>query len=331
MKGGLHNQLMAFLALGNLASKLNRTLVVPQFLFDFPGSDKNAHVEFEDTFNMSTLVEKGFPSQLVTLLQIPAGLFVKRHATVSVGDKDLPVNATKPLRLIVEGKLKEFNETVLLTAEREAKQLMSEPSLVSRYDSFALNNKLSNVFEACLRFILGKDGKDGSSEKIDWGSIVYLHLRIESDWLEYAKKKAKKQDVDFEDIYSSLEQIKAKFHASVHILDDTASATGAPRLTIVLSYAAGKLPKGTYVSDLQAGWPEGFRVVTSDELEAVVGQYSYLQRSALLSQVAYKSGVFVGNHYSSFSKVIGQARNGKLPSFKYNTQDETIVPMKKPA
>ena len=52
MRGGLNNQLMAFVAYGEIAAKSNRTLVLPQFLGQFLKENVLFPVSFEDVFKL---------------------------------------------------------------------------------------------------------------------------------------------------------------------------------------------------------------------------------------------------------------------------------------
>ena len=81
MIGGLNNQLMTFVAYGEIAGKANRTLVVPQFLGNFPKENVLVPVEFEYVFKLEQLFEgshgiifpnQGFTSQLIKLHNVPS-------------------------------------------------------------------------------------------------------------------------------------------------------------------------------------------------------------------------------------------------------------------
>jgi len=317
MRGGLHNQLMTLTSYAVLATKTNRTLVLPQFLANFP-NEEQVPAECEDIFDVDVIQRKGmFPSAVVPLCRVPAGLFVIRPATVNL-DTSTSLKPRDTTRCVEKLTDKKFHEANMTVVEKE-NQLMKDVMLTPLHETFQLNRRLSTALEDCLRFTPQSCEIDPS---IDWDCIVVVHLRIESDWLRYSRRK-ERIGLRFEDHHLSLSEIQGKFRNSTFF-----DGTKSPRKTILLSYAAGKLPPNT--PDLHHGWPVGYRVVTSDQLHEVVGQYNYLERSVLMSKIALNSGIFVGNTFSSFSKIISGAREAKLPvekkphSFTCNTPAQLL-------
>ena len=86
MIGGLNNQLMTFVAYGEIEAKANRTLVLPQFLGKIPKGNVRVPVEFEYVFKLEQGYEgsyvviftnQGFPSQLIKLHKVPSGTLIQ--------------------------------------------------------------------------------------------------------------------------------------------------------------------------------------------------------------------------------------------------------------
>ena len=68
MRGGLNNQLMAFVAYGEISEKANRAIVLSQFLGNFLKE------------NVFLFPNQGFPSQLIKLQNVPANTIIKANS-----------------------------------------------------------------------------------------------------------------------------------------------------------------------------------------------------------------------------------------------------------
>ena len=85
-KGGLHNQLLILTQLRELASELNRTLIVQKLLHGFPKRFDylETNIEFDDIYNVAYLHQNGFPSNLISLNMVPPRLFLGNIETVDL-------------------------------------------------------------------------------------------------------------------------------------------------------------------------------------------------------------------------------------------------------
>ena len=93
------------------------------------------------------------------------------------------------------------------------------------------------------------------------------------------------------------------------------TATASP--TLIFLYDVGTI-KGDTPNIMRNGWPEEFRFVTCDNLESVLKNYAYLEKSVIVSQIDNISNVFIDNSHSSFSLNIGNTRRERV--FWYNTE-----------
>jgi len=301
MHGGLHNQLMAFLAYGLLAANINRTLVLPQFKSNFP-TDEVTLVEYDTVWNLSAIQNIMFPFLVVQLRQVPICCF----------------KIILPTFDFAFGRRGFANASMVLARSHHERLVVARFSsqwmygwlfrqLWDLYNVFQLNQKLSATLDSCFRFISGRESQFTSQ---DWQSIVVIHLRIEEDWLQHSRRKSLEE-------YKNVSEIQKKFQGT-----DLFNTPGLN--TIVLSYARGKLP--ALEQDLHDGWPARYRVVTCDDLDAIIGRHNYLERSAIMSRIAFHSGAFVGNKFSSFSQVIAKARRlWQRISFWYTTPSASFV------
>eukprot|EP00533_Pseudo-nitzschia_delicatissima_P014285 CAMPEP_0197272570 /NCGR_PEP_ID=MMETSP1432-20130617/10073_1 /TAXON_ID=44447 /ORGANISM="Pseudo-nitzschia delicatissima, Strain UNC1205" /LENGTH=165 /DNA_ID=CAMNT_0042738131 /DNA_START=83 /DNA_END=583 /DNA_ORIENTATION=+ len=158
-----------------------------------------------------------------------------------------------------------------------------------------------------MRFILDiSDGTPLSDEH--WGSLFFLHARIERDM----------HALHHIEMYLPVSEIKKKIQeATKEILHDIPTSL---KRTLFVSYGAGELMREDTAYSLKNGWPKEFRVVTSDDLEVILNRYTYLEKSALVSEIASRSEVFVGHNHSSFSVTIGNTRRKKV--FWYSDKKE---------
>jgi hypothetical protein len=197
----------------------------------------------------------------------------------------------------------------LLVVREGGQQPMSHKLLVPNYQNFRIGKELSTALEKC-ELLIG-----GNATNPPWDSVVTVHLRLEEDWLRYAKAKDKKDRGVFKLYYADLETIKSKFHESL----DVFGFDSWPRSPVlVLLYGAGHLD--IPLQQLRDGWPSGVRVVTSDELTVVLGHLDYLSQSIVSSRIASLSRHFIGNSFSSFSKIISASRRESgAPSHVYNS------------
>jgi len=333
MKGGLHNQLMILTHLGELASQLNRTLVAPQLLHNFP-RDKNflnSYGEMDDIYNVTHLHQNGFTSDLISFHKVPAGLFLESTEIVDL-DWKLERTIVDEMKEETRKILQMHSEKQILIVKRDNTQNFANMKISRFYNSFKLSDRLSYALDDCLRFILGippetpltAQGGDDDT----WRSLIFLHARVERDWLQWSKKKYSKSEQPFIEYYTNITQIKEKVRESTNVLLNTTTVAAATTPTILVSYAVGELANGVTPDEMKNGWPKEFRVVTSDDLESsVMERYTYLEKSAILSKIAFQSKVMIGNHYSSFSRTISEARKGayKGITFMYNTKDDGVM------
>ena len=314
MKGGLHNQLMILTQLGELASELNRTLIVPQLLHGFPKRSNylETNVEFDDIYDVAYLHQNGFPSNLISLNMVPPGLFLGNIETVDL-DKNLKPPTTNAMNIKVQ-KLLEDSEKQLLVVKRDNTQNFSKMKIWRIYSSFRLSERLSLALEDCLRLILGIPAETplaGQGREDPLGSLIFLHARVERDWWMYAEKQLFPNAY-----YVAISKIKKKMQESTNAILNITAAAASP--TLIVSYGVGELVRGDTPDVMKNGWPKEFRVITSDDLELVLKKYTYLEKSAILSQIASRSKVFIGNSKSSFSEIIAKARRER--AFWYNTE-----------
>ena len=319
MKGGLNNQLMILTHLGELASELNRTLIVPQLLHGFPKSSNylETNVEMDDIYDVAYLNHNGFPSDLISLNMVPPGLFLGNLETVDL-DKKLKPPTSKDMKEKAKTMLEKHSEKPLLVVKRDHTQNFSNMKISSIYSSFRLSERLALVFEDCLRFILDIPAEkplaaQGGGDP--FGSLIFLHARVESDLKMWADRKMSVENkLSPIEYYTSTSEIKKKMQESIDaILNIT--ATTSP--TLIVSYGVGNLIREDTPDVMKNGWPEEFRVVTSDDLESDLEKYTYLEKSAILNQIACRSNVFIGHSHSSFSLNIGRTRRERV--FWYNT------------
>ena len=266
----------------------------------------------DDIYDVAYLRQNGFPSNLISLNMVPPGLFLGNIETVDLDKKLIPPisNAmTEEARKVLE----KHSGKQLLVVKRDRTQNFSNMKISKIYSSFRLSDRLSLALEDCLRFILDiPSGKplvaQGGGDP--FGSLIFLHARVERDWESWAHNKLPRIEY-----YTSTSEIKRKMQESTNaILNITATASP----TLIVSYGVGNLIKGDTLDIMKNGWPEEFRVVTCDNLEIVLKKYTYLEKSVILSQIASRSNVFIGNSHSSFSLIIGKARHERV--FWYNTK-----------
>lgn len=322
LKGGLHNQLLALVHLGEIALQLNRTLVVPQVRHGFP-TERHLHTflgNFEDVYNISYLRTVGFPSYIVTVNEVPAGLFLGDIDPIDLdlhlGSRNLRTESRqKKLRDILESQEK----VQLLVVKRDnSQEFPRQVSLSGIYNNFKVVEKLSVLVDDCVKLLFGTP----SIVHEPWRSVVFLHARIEEDFQSYSRRKVQNLGGRLEEWYQTISQVRLKFN-NITINKFLERSTHTP-LVMLVSYAAGKLPNALTPHQIKQGWPRQLRIITADDLESVLSDCSYLEKTVILSQIALKAEFFVGNSASSFSQVIRRARAGK-ENFKYNTLEAGLA------
>lgn len=322
LKGGLHNQLLALVHLGEIALRLNRTLVVPQMRHGFP-TERHLHEfvgNFEDVYNVSYLRWAGFPSYIVTVDEIPARLFLGDIHPIDLdlhlGNKNLRAETRqKKISDILESQEK----VQLLVIKRDNYQDFSRQLSLSRiYNNFKVVKKLSVLVDGCVKLLFSTT----STVHQPWTSLVFLHARIEEDFQSYSKRKVQSLGGQLEERYQTICQIRLKFN-NITINKLLERSTHSP-LVLLVSYAAGKLPSGLSSQKVKQGWPRQLRTITADDLESVLWDCSYLEKTVILSQIALRAEFFIGNSGSSFSQIIRRARAGKK-NFKYNTLETGLA------
>lgn len=303
MRGGLNNQLMAFTAYGIIAAEANRTLVLPKFTGGFPKEKISTLIEFEDVFQLDseqnnhvTLPSKRFPSTLV------------RHS-----DTSIPPNIRG--FYLDKKKLSSFiasrsNDTVVAVSVPD--QPMNERVLSKIYASFQPTAFLMNA----IINVMAKYLSPMELEQNRWESVVVIHLRIETDWLDYSlRKKCPGQ------YYISLSQIQERLERFTPKIKDQ------PIKTIILSFASEALPPGT--KNLRTGWPHGYDIITTNDILNELNKnmnkkpINYLMQSLALGHIAYRSNIFIGNWYSSFSRqlILSREESEQGKSFIYNNDE----------
>ena len=301
LTGGLYNQLMIMTHLGELASELNRTLIVPQMRYAFPKrrNYKDSVVEMDNIYDIVHLNQSEFPSDLLHIHNVPPRLFLGNNMELVDLDKTLKPPSRKTMKKEVKDMLKKHIGKELLVVKRDNTQNFSDRKISRLHGSFRLSRRLSFVLEDCMRFILDiSDGTPLSDEH--WGSLFFLHARIERDM----------HALHHIEMYLPVSEIKKKIQeATKEILHDIPTSL---KRTLFVSYGAGELMREDTAYILKNGWPKEFRVVTSDDLEVILNRYTYLEKSALVSEIASKSEVFIGHNHSSFSVTIGNARRKKV-------------------
>jgi hypothetical protein len=297
LRGGLFNQLMAFAAYLELARLTNRTLATPEFRTEFPGTTgKRLRCGFEDIYDIGlTIDEWDAAFSIAASRQAPSGIFATqpKHVALQGRQKMLGPQNSKPDAVLrdLAKIIKEHDDEGMVVVETFT-QVMSHGVLVQIYEKLKLSRRLSGLVEDHHRLLV--PDSNGHS----WDSVTGLHLRIEKGWLQRYEDHHRQPRV-----YLTLEQIQAKFANSTDLL------SGPGPQTLLLSYAAGQLP--TPVSNLQHGWPAGLRVVTTDDLNEIIGGLNYLDQSILMSKVMIQSRIFVWNLFSSFSQIIAAVRDSR--------------------
>lgn len=307
LNGGLYNQLMIMTHLGELASDLNRTLIVPQMRYAFP-KRRNFYdlvVEMENIYDIEHLNQSEFPSDLLQIHDVPPRLFLGNSMQYVDLDRTLKPPSRKIMKKEVKDMLKKHTGKKLLVVKRDETQNFSDRKISRLHGSFRLSRRLSLVLEDCMRFILDLSDQTPLSDE-HWGSFAFLHARIERDMMMHHHIER----------YLSVSEIKKKVQDSTkEILHDIPPS----KRTLFVSYGAGELVREDTPFKLKNGWPKEFRVVTSDDLEVILNRYTYLEKSAIVSEIATRSKVFIGHNHSSFSVTIGDTRRKKV--YWYNDKE----------
>ena len=150
---------------------------------------------------------------------------------------------------------------------------MNGRDLSKIYNSFQPNTRLKTIlYDAVRIFVTSTD-----IEQDTWDSIMVIHICIETDWLNYSRKKNCPGQY-----YVSLHQIQEK----VAIFLKKKGDLGPPTFILFLVY--GKFTTGT--ADIEVSRPQVFTIWTADDIikkteEKNTEQLNYLEQSLLLGHV----------------------------------------------